>query len=423
MSAFSFLGSELVTRSGTKAVSEVLAGKEHVLLYFSASWCPPCQRFTPALAEFYKKHHEAKKFEIVFVSADRDEASMKEYYEAKMPFAAIPFGSDARTSPLTQKHAGDGIPDLVIYNKDGEMVTAGAVAKVGGDPEGANFPWLPPTWAECIPSTLLKKDGSVVSKDELQGKTIGVYCSAHWCPPCRKFTPALAEFYEAYKKLDPAFEIIFCSSDKSKAEMESYFKESHGDYLSIDYDAPAREKLKAFVDADGIPTFAVYTPEGKLINKGGRGRVDAGAADVKKEGWAPPVLGDLATGTDAAGSDLNSTMSVLVNVEGCDDDEQSDVEKALTALAKEYVAAGDGTPEVIFFISKAANDISKRIGELTKKGGGKKWSGAGNDPALLVVNISDKGAFHESDETDITPEKVKSFLGKVKDGSATRLQL
>ena len=99
------------------------------------------------------------------------------------------------------------------------------------------------------------------------------------------------------------------------------------------------------------------------------------------------------------------------------------MEKALTVLAKEYVAAGDGTPEVIFFISKAANDISKKIGDLTSKGGGKKWSGAGNDPALLVVNIPDKGAFHESDETDITPETVKSFIGKIKDGSATRLQL
>ena len=36
---------------------------------------------------------------------------------------------------------------------------------------------------ELFPGTLLDSDGKEVSKDALAGKTIGIYFSAHWCPP------------------------------------------------------------------------------------------------------------------------------------------------------------------------------------------------------------------------------------------------
>lgn len=57
-----------------------------------------------------------------------------------------------------------------------------------------------------------------------EGKTVGIYFSAHWCPPCRGFTPKLVEFY---KKLhsDKKLEIVFVSSDKSDKECEEYYKE------------------------------------------------------------------------------------------------------------------------------------------------------------------------------------------------------
>ena len=65
------------------------------MLYFSAHWCPPCKAFTPALAEFYKKHHEAKSFEIIFVSFDRNEEGFKEYVK-EMPWWSIEFSDDTR---------------------------------------------------------------------------------------------------------------------------------------------------------------------------------------------------------------------------------------------------------------------------------------------------------------------------------------
>ena len=56
------------------------------------------------------------------------------------------------------------------------------------------------------------------------GKVVGIYFSAHWCPPCRGFTPVLSEFYKA-NHAKKNFEIIFVSSDQSADQFEEYYKE------------------------------------------------------------------------------------------------------------------------------------------------------------------------------------------------------
>src|SRR6185503_11111546 len=52
-------------------------------------------------------------------------------------------------------------------------------------------------------------------------KYIAVYFSAHWCAPCRAFTPKLVEWYNANKAANPHFELVFVSADNSEKDMEA----------------------------------------------------------------------------------------------------------------------------------------------------------------------------------------------------------
>ena len=50
---------------------------------------------------------------------------------------------------------------------------------------------------------LLRKSGEVVKADEFLSdkKIIAYYFSAHWCPPCRNFTPILSDFYTVKSRI------------------------------------------------------------------------------------------------------------------------------------------------------------------------------------------------------------------------------
>ncbi|GLD99302.1 hypothetical protein PINS_up008021 [Pythium insidiosum] len=74
---------------------------------------------------------------------------------------------------------------------------------------------------------LLTKSGAVVPLAQAlsQKKVIGLYFSGHYCPPCRKFTPILAQVYEEIKDEHEDVEIVFVSSDKEVEKFDEYYQE------------------------------------------------------------------------------------------------------------------------------------------------------------------------------------------------------
>lgn len=71
------------------------------------------------------------------------------------------------------------------------------------------------------------------SGEDLKGKLVALYFSAHWCPPCRGFTPVLKKFYADAKA--QGFELVFVSFDRTESALDEYLKESHGEWLFVPF--------------------------------------------------------------------------------------------------------------------------------------------------------------------------------------------
>jgi len=54
---------------------------------------------------------------------------------------------------------------------------------------------------------------------------VAIYFGAHWAPPCRLFTPTLAEFYNKINQGEKRMEVIFCSIDGNESAFERNFAE------------------------------------------------------------------------------------------------------------------------------------------------------------------------------------------------------
>lgn len=96
-------------------------------------------------------------------------------------------------------------------------------------------------------------------------KLIGLYFSAHWCGPCRKFTPELVAFYNKNAGAHPEFEVLFVSNDKSAAAMQGYMHEMQMPWPAVSFDKiPGKEALTRYAGS-GIPCLVVVDTNGKVV--------------------------------------------------------------------------------------------------------------------------------------------------------------
>ncbi len=88
------------------------------------------------------------------------------------------------------------------------------------------------------------------------------YRSAHWCPPCRGFTPGLVDYYDMYKLKGAPFELVFISSDKSEEAMEEYMDEYDMEWPAFEY---GENKDIVSRNGNGIPNLIVTDAEGNKL--------------------------------------------------------------------------------------------------------------------------------------------------------------
>ena len=95
-------------------------------------------------------------------------------------------------------------------------------------------------------------------------KYTALYFSAHWCPPCRMFTPKLVEWYNEFKAKHPDFELVFVSSDQDEAAMQEYIKGDNMPWPYVKFDK-AKEEIFRQYSSSGIPYLVLIDNEGKAL--------------------------------------------------------------------------------------------------------------------------------------------------------------
>jgi len=309
-------------------------------------------------------------------------------------------GRDVKNA-LSKKFKVNGIPSLVIMGPGGETITTEGRSAVSDDPSGAKYPWAPPTPAEKAKAVLDALGPELIEK--ISGKPIGLYFSAHWCPPCRGFTPKLAEYYN--KGLKDKMEIVFVSSDRDQASFDEYSKEMP--WLTLPYEKRSeKEALSKAFQVNGIPSLVVLHPDGTVVTTEGRARVekDPSGQDFP-HGWLPQPFNDV----NDDPSDLNEEQCVIA-VGGAEN-----MCTVLKQVADKYYAdAGKDMDEMpVRFFTSPDGPVGDQLRKLTALDGDK----------LILLDIPSDGAFYVYDKQEISMESIKQFIDDARTGKVERKQL
>ena len=144
-------------------------------------------------------------------------------------------------------------------------------------------------FAQLLGDTLKGKNGNVPTQEALEGKVVGLYFSAHWCPPCRGFTPTLSKLYSDIVGQGKNFELVFVSSDKDETSFNEYYEEMP--WLALPFDDRDRKgQLSNQFQVKGIPTLVLLDEEGKVYTTDGRGAV---AENPEGFPWKPKTVAEL----------------------------------------------------------------------------------------------------------------------------------
>ncbi|KAK2977507.1 hypothetical protein RJ640_016135 [Escallonia rubra] len=271
----------LVNNHGDQVQIDSLKGKK-VALYFSASWCGPCQRFTPNLVDVYNELSPKGNFEIVFVSADEDDESFRGYF-SKMPWLAVPFSDSETRKRLDDLFKVRGIPYLVILDETGKALTDEGVDIIR-EYGVKGYPFTPERIKEIkeeeaaarrnqslrsilVSSSrdfVISADGKKVPVTELEGKTVGLYFSLFSFKQCSDFTPRLIDVYEKLKAKGENFEVVMIPLDEDEEIFQKGFE--HIPWFALPVKDKSNKKLIRYFELSALPTLVVLGVDGKTLH-------------------------------------------------------------------------------------------------------------------------------------------------------------
>jgi nucleoredoxin len=109
-------------------------------LYFTASWCPPCQQFSPVLHRFTTQHKDD--FQVIVISHDHDQDAVQEYLHNKQGWFTVPFADFDRRRKLARLANVQMIPTLIIVDPyTGETISTWGRSAILKNPDGCLQEW------------------------------------------------------------------------------------------------------------------------------------------------------------------------------------------------------------------------------------------------------------------------------------------
>lgn len=387
-------------------IAEFFKDKDTVGLYYSAHWCPPCRGFTPKLGEKYTSDLQGKGMTIIFNSWDRSEDAFNEYY-GEQPWAAIPFKYKEALQQSSAFKSPSGIPSLYLFNKEGALYqTNGRSAVMDGRP----YPYEDPNWDSML-DIVIDQAGNKIGKEALKSKKyIALYFSAHWCPPCRGFTPKLAELYKKMQAKRDDFEFIFVSSDRDMASFNEYFGEMPWkafDKNDANYDM-IKSTLSNMFDVSGIPHLAVVeAADGSIIQKNARG--DA-SSDPEGENfpWPPKAMYTFEEGNLDG---INENKSIVLLMDKGSASNKEEVYQFMSEHATQQLALKNQR-QFYHFASLKDNPISPQI---------RKFTGLGDEDAMICLDFASKSFYQAAIPSSAAD--VSNFAAQILDGTAEKKSL
>lgn len=261
--------------------------------------------------------------------------------------------------------------------------------------------------AELLGPTLVGKDGNVATAEALTGiDVVGLYFSAHWCPPCRGFTPVLGKKYEELKKAGKAFELVFISKDQNAEAFTEYHATMP--FLGLPFaDRERAQSLNAKFGVSGIPSLVLVDAKtGTVITKNGRSALSSDTV-VADYPFTPKAMYDLAENTDG----IDSDPSFLLLLDGCSQEVKAALSATLLSIASaELKLPEQGRRVQHFFTGKSDVDQVRTN------------CGVEGSPTFVILDLAKQGAFYkpEGKVTEVTEASITEFMDAFKAGNLQR---
>lgn len=261
-------------------------------------------------------------------------------------------------------------------------------------------------WKDLLGDKLVNKTGETDPNEALEGcDAIGIYFSAHWCPPCKGFTPKLADAYNALKAAGKKFEVVFASSDKDEGAFADYHATMP--WLAMPYsDRDRKNVLAKKYNVAGIPFLVILNADGTVITTDGRAKISA-PSYILDYPFGPKIVNDVKDSMDG----INDGVSLLLIQNYVDDDAVKNQNSAMF-----YKFAGEN------------KDLFHKY--FTVNGGGKEEfirgeCDLGEDvkEAVFICLDLPKNKYYKALSADISADAIKAIAADFKSGGLTAVSL